>query len=149
MQITEMLKRENVRLADSVDSWQDAIKLAIAPLSEGGYVEDRYADEIIRATNEMSPYYVLTEDVALIHGRPEDGCIKGQLAVTVLKKPVKFSEDSFDVRLLVALAAEDSNSHIEAMQVLAGIFMDEDKIAQIVALDDADEIYQEFMGAAA
>lgn len=149
MQITEMLKRENVRLADSVDSWQNAIKLAIAPLSEGGYVEDRYADEIIRATNEMGPYYVLTEDVALIHGRPEDGCIKGQLAVTVLKKPVKFSEDSFDVRLLVALAAEDSNSHIEAMQVLAGIFMDEDKIAQIVALDDADEIYQEFMGAAA
>lgn len=88
MQITEMLKRENVRLADSVDSWQDAIKLAIAPLNEGGYVEDRYADEIIRATNEMGPYYVLTEDVALIHGRPEDGCIKGQLAVTVLKKPV-------------------------------------------------------------
>lgn len=149
MQITEMLKRENVRLADSVDSWQDAIKLAITPLSEGGYVEERYADEIIRATNEMGPYYVLTEDVALIHGRPEDGCIKGQLAVTVLKKPVKFSEDSFDVRLLVALAAEDSNSHIEAMQVLAGIFMDEDKIAQIVASDDADEIYQEFMGAAA
>lgn len=149
MQITEMLKRENVRLADSVDSWQDAIKLAIAPLSEGGYVEERYADEVIRATNEMGPYYVLTEDVALIHGRPEDGCIKGQLAVTVLKKPVKFSEDSFDVRLLVALAAEDSNSHIEAMRVLAGIFMDEDKIAQIVASDDADEIYQEFMGAAA
>ena len=66
MQITEMLKRENVRLADSVDSWQDAIKLAVAPLNEGGYVEDRYADEIIRATNEMGPYYVLTEDVALI-----------------------------------------------------------------------------------
>ena len=134
MQITEMLKRENVRLADSVDSWQEAIKLAVAPLNEGGYVEDRYA---------------LTEDVALIHGRPEDGCIKGQLAVTVLKKPVRFSEDSFDVRLLVALAAEDSNSHIEAMQVLAGIFMDEDKIAQIVASDDADEIYQAFTGAAA
>lgn len=149
MQITEMLKRENVRLVDSVDSRQDAIKLAIAPLNEGGYVEDRYADEIIRATNEMGPYYVLTEDVALIHGRPEDGCIKGQLAVTVLKKPVRFSEDSFDVRLLVALAAEDSNSHIEAMQVLAGIFMDEDKIAQIVASDDADEIYQAFTGAAA
>ncbi len=149
MQITEMLKRENVRLADSVDSWQDAIKLAIAPLNEGGYVEDRYADEIIRATNEMGPYYVLTEDIALIHGRPEDGCIKGQLAVTVLKKPVKFSEDSFDVRLLVALAAEDSNSHIEAMQVLAGIFMDEDTIEQIVASDDADEIYRAFTGVAA
>lgn len=149
MKIQEMLKPENVRIAQSVDTWQDAIRLAVAPLREGGYVEPRYEDEIIRATNEMGPYYVLTEDVALIHGRPEDGCIKGQMAVTVLKQPIKFSEDSFDVRLLVALAAEDSNSHIEAMQVLAGIFMDEQKIASIVESDDTQVIYQAFMDGAA
>lgn len=149
MQINEMLKPENVRIAQSVPTWQDAIRLAIAPLRDGGFVEPRYEDEIVRATNEMGPYYVLTEDVALIHGRPEDGCIKGQMAVTVLKQPIKFSEDSFDVRLLVALAAEDSNSHIEAMQVLAGIFMDEEKIAQIVALDETAQIYQAFMDGAA
>lgn len=149
MKIQEMLKPENVRIAQSVDTWQDAIRLAVAPLREGGYVEPRYEDEIIRATNEMGPYYVLTEDVALIHGRPEDGCIKGQMAVTVLKQPIKFSEDSFDVRLLVALAAEDPNSHIEAMQVLAGIFMDEQKIANIVESDDTQAIYQAFMDGAA
>ena len=149
MKIQEMLKPENVRIAQSVDTWQDAIRLAVAPLREGGYVEPRYEDEIIRATNEMGPYYVLTEDVALIHGRPEDGCIKGQMAVTVLKQPIKFSEDSFDVRLLVALAAEDSNSHIEAMQVLAGIFMDEQKIASIVESDDTQAIYQAFIDGAA
>lgn len=149
MQINEMLKPENVRIAQSVSTWQDAIRLAIAPLRDGGFVEPRYEDEIIRATNEMGPYYVLTEDVALIHGRPEDGCIRGQMAVTVLREPVRFSEDSFDVRLLVALAAEDSNSHIEAMQVLAGIFMDEEKIAQIVASDEAAQIYQAFMDGAA
>lgn len=148
MRIEEMLKPENVRVAEGVATWQDAIRLAIAPLREGGFVEARYEDEIIRATNEMGPYYVLTEDVALIHGRPEDGCIKGQMAVTVLHEPVRFSEDSFDVRLLVALAAEDSNSHIEAMQVLAGIFMDEEKIAQIVACNDTAQIYQAFMDGA-
>lgn len=149
MKIQEMLKPENVRIEQSVDTWQDAIRLAVAPLREGGYVEPRYEDEIIRATNEMGPYYVLTEDVALIHGRPEDGCIKGQMAVTVLKQPIKFSEDSFEVRLLVALAAEDSNSHIEAMQVLAGIFMDEQKIASIIESDDTQAIYQAFMDGAA
>ena len=148
MHIKELLKKENVRLADSVDTWEDAIRLAVAPLIDGGYVEPRYADEIIRATNEMGPYYVLTEDVALIHGRPEDGCITGQIAVTVLKQPVKFSEDSFDVRLLVTLAAQDSNAHLEAMRALAGIFMDEEKIAQIVAMDNPSDIYNVFMDAA-
>lgn len=149
MKIEDMLKVENVRIADSVATWEDAIRLAVKPLVEGGYVEPRYADEIIRATNEMGPYYVLTEDVALVHGRPEDGTIKGQLAVTLLHEPISFSEDSFDVRLLVTLAAEDSDSHIDAMRILAGIFMDEGKIAQIVSMDKPEDIYRAFIEAPA
>ena len=39
-----------------------------------------YAKGIIDITNEMGPYYVLTDDVALIHGRPETGVLKKQLA---------------------------------------------------------------------
>lgn len=148
MKLSDMLKPENVRIVPSVPTWEEAVRVAVKPLEEGGYVEPRYADEIIRATNEMGPYYVLTEDVALIHGRPEDGTIKGQLAVTLLRDPIKFSGDGFDVRLLVALAAEDANSHIDAMRVLAGIFMDQDKIDEIVKLGSAEAVYQAFVDAA-
>lgn len=148
MKLSDMLKPENVRIVSSVPTWEEAVRVAVKPLEEGGYVEPRYADEIIRATNEMGPYYVLTEDVALIHGRPEDGTIKGQLAVTLLRDPIKFSGDGFDVRLLVALAAEDANSHIDAMRVLAGIFMDQDKIDEIVKLGSAEAVYQAFVDAA-
>ncbi|OUP07287.1 PTS sugar transporter subunit IIA [Collinsella sp. An2] len=149
MQFSEMLKPENVRIVQSVDTWEDAIRLAVKPLEEGGYVEPCYADNIIEATKKMGPYYVLTEDVALIHGRPEDGVLKQQFAVTLLREPIKFSEDSFEVRLLVTLAAEDANSHIDAMRVLASIFCDADKIAQIVSLDTAQEVYDAFVEAAA
>lgn len=147
--ISEMLKPENVCIVASVDAWEDAIHLAVAPLEEGGYVEPRYADEIIRATGELGPYYVLTEDVALVHGRPEDGVISGQLAVTLPREPVSFSDDTFDVRLLVALAASDANAHLETMRALASIFMDEDAIARIVGLESEQEIYQAFMDASA
>lgn len=149
MQFSEMLKPENVRIVQSVDTWEDAIRLAVKPLEEGGYVEPCYAGNIIEATKKMGPYYVLTEDVALIHGRPEDGVLKQQFAVTLLREPIKFSEDSFEVRLLVTLAAEDANSHIDAMRVLASIFCDADKIAQIVSLDTAQEVYDAFVEAAA
>lgn len=149
MQFSEMLKPENVRIVQSVDTWEEAIRLAVKPLEEGGYVEPCYADKIIDATKQMGPYYVLTEDVALIHGRPEDGVIKQQFAVTLLREPIKFSEDSFEVRLLVTLAAEDANSHIDAMRVLASIFCDADKIAEIVALETPQEVYDAFVDAAA
>ncbi len=149
MDIKEMLKPENVRIAQSVESWEDAIRLAVKPLEEGGFVESRYAGEIIRATHEMGPYYVLTEDVALVHGRPEDGTIKGQLAVTLLREPVVFSEDSFPVRLLVTLAAENADSHLDAMRVLATIFMDEDRLASIIASESPDDVYRAFVEDAA
>lgn len=139
--ISEMLKKENVRILDRVEDWKQAIHVSLEPLVHGGYVEPRYADEIIRSTEEIGPYYVLTEDIALVHGRPEQGVIKKQLAVTVVREPVQFSEDSFPVRLLIALAATDANSHLDVMQVLASIFLDESKIRGIVEAESTEKIY--------
>ena len=135
--ISEMLRRENVRILDRVEDWQQAIHVSLEPLICGGYVEPRYADEIIRSTEEIGPYYVLTEDIALIHG-----VIRKQLAVTVVREPVRFSEDCFPVRLLIALAATDANSHLDVMQVLASIFLDESKIRELVEAETAEEIYE-------
>ena len=140
--ISEMLRRENVRILDRVEVWQQSIHVSLEPLICGGYVEPRYADEIIRSTEEIGPYYVLTEDIALIHGRPEQGVIRKQLAVTVVREPVRFSEDCFPVRLLIALAATDANSHLDVMQVLASIFLDESKIRELVEAESAEEIYE-------
>lgn len=143
--ISEMLKRENVRILDRVEDWQQAIYVSLEPLIRGGYVEPRYADEIIRSTKEIGPYYVLTEDIALVHGRPEQGVLKKQLAVTVVREPVQFSEDSFPVRLLIALAATDANSHLDVMQVLASIFLDESKIRELVEAASTEEIYERLL----
>ena len=143
--ISEMLKRENVRILDRVENWQQAIHVSLEPLIRGGYVEPRYADEIIRSTKEIGPYYVLTEDIALDHGRPEQGVLEKQLAVTVVREPVQFSEDSFPVRLLIALAATDANSHLDVMQVLASIFLDESKIRELVEAASTDEIYERLL----
>lgn len=139
--IAEMLKKENVQITENVQDWKEAINLSLAPLIKGGYVKQCYADNIIKSTEEMGPYYVLTEDIALIHGRPEEGVIEKQLAITLLREPVVFAEDSYPVRLLVALAANDSNSHIDAMRVLASIFMDEDKIQEIVESETPEQVY--------
>ena len=94
------------------------------------------------AAYPMTGDYVLTEDIALIHGRPEQGVIRKQLAVTVVREPVRFSEDCFPVRLLIALAATDANSHLDVMQVLASIFLDESKIRELVEAESAEEIYE-------
>lgn len=140
--ILDMLKKENVRILESVDDWKEAITVSLQSLVDQGYVTENYGKAIIDITNEMGPYYVLTENVALIHGRPETGVLKKQLAVTVLRQPVKFSEDGYPVRLLVALAATDSESHLSVMQTLAELFMSENAINDIIDAESADDIYE-------
>lgn len=140
--IQDMLKIENVQIVEHVDSWEEAINISLKSLETQGYVTDEYAKSIIQITKDMGPYYVLTENVALIHGRPESGVLKKQIAITVLREPIKFSEDGYPVRLLVALAATDSESHMAAIQTLAELFMSEEAINDIVNTRDAKSVYE-------
>ena len=142
--ILDMLKKENVQILDHVDDWKEAITVSLRSLEEQGYVTPDYAKGIIDITNEMGPYYVLTDDVALIHGRPETGVLKKQLAVTVLRKPIKFSEDGKPVRLLVALAATDSESHMSVIQTLAQLFMDEEALKELIQAETAEDVYETY-----
>lgn len=141
----DMLQMQNVQIVPHVGSWQEAIKVSVMPLVEGGYVEPRYIDGIMENTALYGPYYVMAPDLALIHARAEQGVIKKQVAVTVVKDPIKFSDDGYDVRLLVVLAAEDSESHGACMAQLAGIFSDEERMQQIINAQSAQEVYNYFM----
>lgn len=145
--IEDMLKRENIRILDKADTWEEAIHVSLKPLVDGGYVKTSYIDNVIESTHKMGPYYVLTKDIAFIHGRPDSGVLKKQLAVTLLKEPILFSETTNPVRLLIALAATDSETHLDTMRVLATIFMDEERIDKIVRAKSEDEIYQLFIKA--
>lgn len=146
-EIYSMLKPENVRILSGVKDWKEAIYVAVQPLVEGGYCESRYADEIIKNTEKLGPYYVLCENLALIHGSTNQGVLKRQIAVTLLRQPIKFSEEGYEVRVLVTLAATDSESHMEALQAMSELFSEPDSIKKILDAEAANEIYQLFVHA--
>lgn len=144
--IEDMLKRENVQILQGVSSWEEAVRVAVEPLVTGGYVEERYIDGIIENTHEMGPYYVLCPDFALLHARPEQGAIKQQLALTLLREPVRFKPEGPDVRVLVTLAAVDADSHIEAIRRLATLFAEPENITRLAESSTEDEAYALFTG---
>ncbi|AEB06787.1 putative PTS IIA-like nitrogen-regulatory protein PtsN [Coriobacterium glomerans PW2] len=144
--LSQLIRRENVRISEVVLTWQEAIRLAVEPLVSGGFVEERYVDGIIANTYEFGPYYVLCPDLALLHARPEQGVIAQQLAITILRKPVRFKPEGPDVRLLVALAAKDADSHIEVMRRLAVLLSDPIKLEQIAMASTEDEAFGLFIG---
>lgn len=140
----EMIQKMNIRIKEEVADWKQAVVEAVSPLIENGYVEGRYADAIIENTEKYGPYYVIAPNIALPHARPEQGVLRKQLAVLLLRNPIKFSQDGFDVRLLITLAASDSESHLQTLAKLSEVLSDDDLIGQILGAASEEEIYRLF-----
>lgn len=146
--IYNMLKLENVRILPGVKDWREAVHVAVQPLVDDGYCEPRYIDEIIKNTEKLGPYYVLCENLALIHGSTDQGVLKRQIAITLLREPIKFKEDSHSVRIMIALAATDPESHLSILQAISQLFSDEESMNTVLEAATEKEIFDLFVGAA-
>lgn len=136
------LKKENIQVTDRTMGWEEAIHFALSPLISGGYATEAYATAAIDTAKELGPYFVISDDVALIHARPEQGALKNQLNFSLAKTPVQFKEDGTrNARLLIGLVAENATDHIEMMQFLGELLMDEQRLAQILESETAEELY--------
>lgn len=139
--MADIIRKDNIVLMDSVDTWEQAIIQSCQPLLESGYIKETYVEAIMQNTKDNGPYYVLAPEIAMPHASPKSGVLKAQISLLVLKEPVSFSEESFDVRLVFTLAATDNKSHLDSLKRLASVFADDDLIKEIIKAETKDEVY--------
>ena len=120
--LSDLLTADLVQLNVVASNWEDAIRKSAQPLVDNKKVTEGYVDDIIKGVNELGPYIVITEHVALPHARPESGALEPAVGITVLNDPVKF---------LFPLAAKDSEGHLSALQSLVELLSDPDFFAQL------------------
>ena len=89
----KLLQEKNCYLRDRVQDWKEAVHIACEPLIEQNYCTTAYEAAIYEITERLGPYYVLCENLALIHASNQSGVNDTQMAVTVLKESVKFKPD--------------------------------------------------------
>ncbi|MBB6215368.1 PTS system ascorbate-specific IIA component [Anaerosolibacter carboniphilus] len=140
----DLISLENIVIVDRVKDWREAIEKAVRPLVINAYVEERYIQGIIDNTLEYGPYYVLAPNIAMPHARPEQGVLQKQIGILLLRQPIKFSEEGYDVRLIITLAATDNKSHLEALRSLSGLLEDDDYVSKIISAQNEEEIYHLF-----
>lgn len=142
--IENLLKAENCVVVDGVADWKEAIEVSLEKLVAQGYCTKDYIQAVFAMTEQYGPYYVLTEDMALIHASQSGAVNETQMAVTVLKKPVKFRPDGDDITILVALVAKDSTSHMEGIRAVSNLFADEAQVKKIKEAQDGQTIFNLF-----
>lgn len=143
MTLKESLKENNsVVLKQKADTWQEAIKICMAPLVKSGAVKSGYVDAIIKRTKELGPFYILAPGLAMPHERPECGVTKNSFSFVTLEEPVVF-DDGQQVDILIGLAAENADVHNgEAIPQIVMLFEEEDIFDKIRTAEKSEDIYK-------
>ncbi|OAJ93278.1 PTS sugar transporter subunit IIA [Vibrio bivalvicida] len=139
--LSELITSDVIRVHAEASDWEDAVQKSCQALLDNGAVEPSYVEAIFRSHQELGPYYVVGPGMAMPHARPEDGVNRLSLAITVIQNGVNFDSEGNDpVKMLVTLAATDSDSHVGAISKLAELFMNEEHVEQICNAQSVDDV---------
>ncbi len=145
--LTDWINESNISIVEQSEDWKSAVSLAVQPLINNGAVEPRYLQAIYDMHREIGPYYVLGEGIAMPHARPEEGVNRTALSLVIVSNGVEFhSEDNDPVYIIFALAAIDSNSHIEMIASLSNLFCDDEVVEKLRQCQSKQDVLQAISG---
>ena len=86
--LKDLIKKENIQIKESCDSWEEAIQTAAAPLINAKQIEQRYVITMIDAVNKFGTYMVLLPETAFVHAGTDSGIFEDCCALLVLRNPI-------------------------------------------------------------
>lgn len=140
--LLDILKKyDSIRINQKANNWEEAIEVAIQPLIEKNVVTRDYYEAIIKRTKEWGPYYIISDGLAMPHAESTIGVNENGFSLVVLNEPVKFENDSREIKVLIALAAINADIHTsEALPQIVAIFENESTLKQIMNAKTKEEI---------
>ena len=123
--LQKIVERGHYKFVDSVDSWQEAVKLSTESMVKTGYVSEDYYQQIVDCITKYGPYVVYDHYVAMPHSQEgADGAKKTSVGFMRVKQDVDFGKDEDGeqkiARLFFTLAAVDPDEHLDNMQQQIG-----------------------------
>jgi len=131
---------ELVRAGVVAQDFREAILAAGDLLVSSGIATESYSQAMVRVVEELGPYMVMIDGVALAHATPGDGVNRNGLSVVQLAAPVDFGGGK-KVQLVFALAAIDHDSHIENLGALAGLLSEAKTLTSLLVSQSSAEIH--------
>ncbi|GGN64055.1 MULTISPECIES: PTS sugar transporter subunit IIA [Oceanobacillus] len=140
MQLSNYLKG-NINFIDSVSSWEESIKKAAQPLLNEGLITSQYIQDMIDNIHKNGPYIVIVPGIAMPHAQNNGAVKKTGVSMLKLKNPVLYPEDK-EVSILIVLAAEDSDGHLELISNLSSMLIDDDIMESFKKAETEKEIIE-------
>ena len=137
-----MLKEQltgNTMFIDTIESWQEAIRIGAEPLVNNGIVEKAYVGAIIQNVLENGNYIILLPQVAMPHARPEYGSKGVGLTFLRVKDPVMFP-DGEPVKIFFTLSSDSPEGHLDLIASLGELLSDEERYQRLFDVKTEEEL---------
>lgn len=131
----------NIQINKKAADWEEAIKIAGAPLVECGSIKAEYITQMIESVKTFGPYIVIMPLFALAHAAPSDSVIKNDISIATFTNDIVFYTENDPVKIVLCLACVDKTSHLSKMQKLATLLMDDTMIDKICDCKDKQSLY--------
>ncbi|WP_391592124.1 PTS system, ascorbate-specific IIA component [[Mycoplasma] cavipharyngis] len=137
-----ILKDNNtVALQQTATDWKDAINQVVQLLVNAKLATKEYAEKIIMATEELGPYYIVADHVAMPHAQPSEANLDNGFALLTLKESVKFGDEP--IKVLICLSSITADFHTAcALPQIAALFDDLDMGNKIAQCQTFNELYR-------
>ncbi len=140
-----LISRECAAVRVSLPAWQDAVRFAGRLLVQSQAAEEGYIKAMLRMTEEMGPYIVITPGIAIPHARPEEGALKVGFAAVQLDPPLPFGNPENDpVYLVIGFCTPDASAHVGLLSRIARLIGQHGFLEEVKAAQTVDELVELF-----
>ena len=140
-----IVEKKHYKFVDSVESWQEAVRLSAESLVADGSVDADYYKQIVACIEKYGPYVVFEHYVAMPHSQENaSGVHKTGIGFMRVKEEVSFGKDEDGeekvAKLFFTLAACNPDEHLNNIQQLMGVFCNEDLLDALMAANTPEDI---------
>ncbi|AQP42039.1 PTS system mannitol-specific transporter subunit IIA [Streptococcus gallolyticus] len=134
-------QKDLIKLNESFDTKEEAIRYCGRLLFQGGYVQEDYIEAMIQRDNDLSVY--MGNFIAIPHGTDEAKEKVLESGITVVQVPdgVNFgTEDNPQIATVLFGIAGIGNEHLEMIQKISIFCADVDNVVKLADAQSKDEI---------
>jgi PTS system ascorbate-specific IIA component len=143
MKLSDLLTKDMIEVGVTASNWEEAIRSVGDVLIKNNKIDEQYVEDMIAAIHQFGPYIVLLPGFAFAHAQVSDAVKEDCMALVTLAEPVKFNHKTNDpVETVFAFGTNSKGGHMEIIQNLGSMLMDQENVRAISEAKNADEIME-------
>ncbi|MFZ7753305.1 PTS sugar transporter subunit IIA [Bacillus velezensis] len=134
----EVLAKANIKLNQTVNSKEDAIRLAGQTLIDNGYVKNGYVEKMFEREETSSTF--MGNFIAIPHGTEDakDEVLHSGISVIQIPNGVEYGEGN-TAKVVFGIAGKN-NEHLDILSNIAIICSEEENIERLISANTEEEL---------